>query len=242
LSKRGFQVVVLEGQGRPGGRVQTLREGLYPGLSAETGATRIPDTHDFTLSYVHEFGLPLEVLTTSGNEVLRLRGQNYTLGHSDEPNWPLQLRTDERSLGRAALMARFTAPLEQVRRSEHPLSIPEPILALDRFTIREYLTERGLSPAAIELLNVGEDTSATSYALMLNVLLNAKISRNYFHVRGGNDQLPAAVAAKLGAAVRYGCKVVSIGQDDHSAWAVVEHARSCETVKGDYVVCASPSP
>jgi monoamine oxidase len=45
LQKYCFDVVVLEGQGRAGGRVQTLREGSYPGLTAEAGATRIPDTH-----------------------------------------------------------------------------------------------------------------------------------------------------------------------------------------------------
>lgn len=44
LRKLGFEVVVLEGQGRAGGRVQTLREGLDPGLSAEAGATRIPES------------------------------------------------------------------------------------------------------------------------------------------------------------------------------------------------------
>jgi NADPH-dependent 2,4-dienoyl-CoA reductase/sulfur reductase-like enzyme len=80
LSKRGFNVTVLEGQGRPGGRVVSLREGLAPGLIAETGATRIPDTHDFTLSYVREFGLPLEVLKSSGSKVIRLRGKDYTIG------------------------------------------------------------------------------------------------------------------------------------------------------------------
>jgi monoamine oxidase len=60
LRKLGFEVVVLEGQGRAGGRVQTLRDGLDPELSAETGATRIPDTHWMTLAYVREFGLTLE--------------------------------------------------------------------------------------------------------------------------------------------------------------------------------------
>ena len=49
LRKRGFEVKLLEGQGRAGGRVLTLREGLDAGLTAETGATRIPDTHQMTL-------------------------------------------------------------------------------------------------------------------------------------------------------------------------------------------------
>src|SRR6266852_1539595 len=40
LRKLGFEVVVLEGQGRAGGRVQTLREGLDPELSADAGAVQ----------------------------------------------------------------------------------------------------------------------------------------------------------------------------------------------------------
>jgi monoamine oxidase len=56
LRKCDYEIVVLEDQGRAGGRVQTLREGLDPELAAEAGATRIPDTHELTLSYVREFG------------------------------------------------------------------------------------------------------------------------------------------------------------------------------------------
>ena len=41
LRKLGFETVVLEGQGRAGGRVQTVRKGLDPELSAEAGGTRI---------------------------------------------------------------------------------------------------------------------------------------------------------------------------------------------------------
>jgi hypothetical protein len=59
-------------------RVQTLREDLDWGLSAETGATRIPDTHHMTLDYVREFGLTLEPFKGGDlADVLHLRGQNY---------------------------------------------------------------------------------------------------------------------------------------------------------------------
>src|SRR5258706_15567786 len=60
LRKLGFEVVVLEGQGRAGGRGQTLREGVGPGLSAEAGARRFSDTHLMSLAYGTEFGLTLE--------------------------------------------------------------------------------------------------------------------------------------------------------------------------------------
>ena len=60
LSKLGHDVTILEARMRPGGRVHTLREPFADGLYAEAGAARIPDTHDLTLKYVKEFGLPLE--------------------------------------------------------------------------------------------------------------------------------------------------------------------------------------
>jgi len=58
LTRAGHDVKVLEAQERPGGRVLTLRtfdESLY----ADAGAARIPDSHEWTLRYVREFGLRL---------------------------------------------------------------------------------------------------------------------------------------------------------------------------------------
>jgi monoamine oxidase len=99
LQKYSFDVAVLEGQGRGGGRVQTLREGLYPGFTAETGAARIPDTHHLTLSYVREFGLKLEPFHGGDlADVIHLRGKNCAPGHGSEPNWPLNLSPEERRI------------------------------------------------------------------------------------------------------------------------------------------------
>ena len=240
LQKYGLDVVVLEGQGRAGGRVQTLREGLYPGLTAETGATRIPDTHQFTLSYVREFGLTLEPFH-SGDlaDVVHLHGRNYAVGHDPEPDWPLRLSPEERRLGRKGMAERYLArPLQQAKGSENSPDVPKSILEQDGLTLSQYLTKQGLSPDAIELVTLGADTSISA-ALLLLVEFNEQ-ARQYFHISGGNDQLPAALANKLGGAVRYGCKVVSIGQDDSGAWAVIEHGDGHETVRGDYVVSALP--
>src|SRR5260221_11814148 len=77
LRKLGFEVVVLEGQGRAGGRVQTLREGLDRELSAGAGATRIPDTHWMTVAYLREFGATLEPFRTARlADVWHLRRRN----------------------------------------------------------------------------------------------------------------------------------------------------------------------
>jgi monoamine oxidase len=59
LTSAGNQVVVLDAQQRPGGRVHTLREPFADGLYAEAGAARIPEEHDLTRGYASEFGLKL---------------------------------------------------------------------------------------------------------------------------------------------------------------------------------------
>jgi len=241
LQKLGFNVVVLEGQGQPGGRVHTFREGFAPGLTGETGATRIPDTHELTMSYVRELGLPLEVLGGSQlADVVHVRGKSFVVGHGPEPDWPFALTPEERRLGRGGLLKRyFNDPLIQVSESQNSSAVPESILALDRLTIDEQLRKNGVSKAAIELMMGRQDTSV-SYALVLLIHLNARISQHYFHIRGGNDLLPAAMAAKLGSVVRYGCRVTSIGQNDNGAWVVFERTGQQETLQGDYVVSTLP--
>jgi monoamine oxidase len=243
LRKLGFEAIVLEGQGRAGGRVQTLREGLDSGLTAETGGTRIPDTHHMTLDYVHEFGLTLEPFKGGDfADVTHLRGKNYVSGHGPEPDWPLQLTAEERRLGVAGMAKRyFDDPLMTAKSSEDSVNVPAAILQQDRFTLREYLEKQGLSRDAIELLTLGGDSSIGIGLLML-VNFNEQVNKGYFHIRGGNDQLPGALAKRLEAhgAIRYGCRVTSVGQDDSGAWAVMEHAGARETVRGDYVVSALP--
>lgn len=240
LRKLGIEVLVLEGQGRPGGRVQTLREGLYPGLTAEAGATRIPDQHFLTLSYVQELGLSLEPFHREGlADVVHLRGKNYT-NQGNEPDWPVQLTAEERRLGRKGLIERYIATPEKPSQvTEHSPDVPESILALDRFTLHEYLRTRGLSSDAIDLITLGT-TPGISAGLFFLIELNGNVSSGYFHIRGGNDQLPAALAERLGESVRYGSRVTAIGQDDNRAWAVVESANGHQVISGDYVISALP--
>jgi monoamine oxidase len=67
--KASAEIVILEAQGRVGGRVLTVRshmnEGAVPfadGQYLEAGAHRIPETHDRTLGYISELGLGGKVI------------------------------------------------------------------------------------------------------------------------------------------------------------------------------------
>jgi monoamine oxidase len=193
------------------------------------------------LAYVQEFGLKLQPFHAGDlADVIHLRGKNYAPGHGAEPDWPLDLSLEERRLGRRGLAERYLGgPVQRAKGSENSPDVPKSILEQDGPTLREYLAKQGLSPDAIELMTLGGDT-ALSAALLLLVNFNEQISHQYLHISGGNDQLPAALAKQLGDAVLYGCRVVSIGQDDSGAWAVIQHTEGHETVRGDYVVSALP--
>jgi monoamine oxidase len=76
LLRHGYDVIVLEAQERPGGRVQTVRDGLRRGGHAELGAVRIFETHEYTLRYVNEFGLEL-VPYDSGTRAFYMQGKRF---------------------------------------------------------------------------------------------------------------------------------------------------------------------
>ena len=88
LIKRGYEVTVLEAQDRPGGRVLTVREGFRRGGHAEMGAIRIPESHEYTLKYVREFGLELTPYDT-GTRAFYLQGKRFLAPPAGTP-WPLE--------------------------------------------------------------------------------------------------------------------------------------------------------
>ena len=63
LARAGHDPVLIEAQQRVGGRVLTLREPFAPGLWAEAGAMRLPQSHRLTMALIERFGLPTQPFT-----------------------------------------------------------------------------------------------------------------------------------------------------------------------------------
>src|SRR6266478_6068494 len=103
LKQSGHDVIILEAQLHPGGRVHTIREGLSDDLYAEAGAGRIPDTHHVTLEWVKHFGLELEPFFPKElAEVALLKGKRVKMPVGkpvDMSQVPLDLTPDERRIG-----------------------------------------------------------------------------------------------------------------------------------------------
>jgi monoamine oxidase len=242
LSRHGHDVLLFEAQTRPGGRVKTLREGLGFGLTAEAGAGRIPDTHEFTLHYVREFGLELEPFRpTKLDDTYYVQGRSYRATGDAAVQWPLDLSQEEAKAGLSGLQERYiNSVVGSLGQSGFNAQLPSAISRYDGMTFREFLMDTGLSRDAVHLLTLGFNADVGSAAWWLLDELNRKTSKTFSHIKGGNDLLPQAFATRLERRVRYGSPVIAIGQNDRSAWVVIQRGGERQLIRGEHVVCAAP--
>ena len=255
LRNKGYKVVaVLEAQQRTGGRVQTVRQGFVNGQYAELGATRIASSHNFTLGYASQFGLPL-VEFTSGDGLYQLKGRAPFV-HTDGTAWPADilpgLQSADRLLGADAISWKYDRG-DIITDPGNPGYLGDPnstrwpfdnALAANLIPVsyRQYWANNGASNDAFLLnraINGSEIHSDGALYWLMADIVDATWSQT-FAIRGGNDRLPAAFTSSLGALVKYGCAVTAIRQNaDGATVSFVEKGRT-STVDADFVVCGLP--
>jgi monoamine oxidase len=241
LQRAGHQVTILEAQLHPGGRVHTIREGLSDDLYAEAGAGRIPDTHNVTLEWVKYFGLELEPFYPKNlAEVFLLKGKRVQrpMGKPvDMSQVPLELTPAERKIGLSHFDEYYYGPtmrkIGDAIRDEWP---PE-IARLADISLADFLRQKGASEDAIHFMSLGFETAA---ALDFLRDANSHHTESLFKIKGGNDQLPRAFAAKLSDVIHYGCAVEHIERGEDHVRTTCRHAGMQDQVEADAVVCTIP--
>ena len=229
LVQAGHQVTVLDARSRPGGRVLTLRDGFADGQYAEAGAETFGETHNFVQHYVQ--ALKLE----------KMPAWNYGKLAS------LIFRDGQRSRPTSELSTKFIQPA--VREIGDPLApgwpSAEVLRQFDRVSMAELLRNRGASPQEIALLQViysdsWDNGTAPDSALCL--LRDEAIARKgaSFRIRGGNDQLPQALARSLDTRVHYRTTLERIRQNNKHVTATVNTSGRRSQITADYLICAIP--
>jgi monoamine oxidase len=247
LTRAGHDVLVLEAQRRVGGRVQTLRD-FSEELCGEAGATRIPETHGFTLKYARTFGLELDPFLAPGAGVYHLRGRRLVVRPGQKPDWPLDLTPEERTLGLAGVMEKaFAGLLGRIHDPTAPDWAPADFAAYDSMTSTDLMRQMGLSEDAIHLRRAAagawDDTVEPESSLrrLRTMAEEAPAGTAYYKIRGGNDRLPRAFALRLADKIRYGCPVVRIERNGGAGLRVVWNERGTpESLPADRVVVAVP--
>jgi monoamine oxidase len=250
LTAAGHEVVLLEAQSRPGGRVHTLREPFNEGLWADTGASTLPEEHDFSMRYVQEFGLKLVPWLApelqSLKFVFHLNGQRLRTGSG--VGWPFTLPPEEKQMGSFGMLQKyFMDALGEVGDPLAPDWPPESLRALDAMNLTELLRQKGASEGAITILKtqfyLDLPADGADHASALYMLRDSHLSPGTgasYKIEGGMDRLPREFARRLQEQIHYGARVVRIEHGPTGVEAVYEQGGLQQRMAGDYLVCAIP--
>lgn len=248
LEEAGHEVTVLEARTRPGGRVHTLRAPFADGVHAEAGAAAFADTYSEANRYIDALGLgrvPMPLGHPDLRALFHLRGRRFAVGPDGSADWPYELTEEEEALGPLGLVQRFLLESLPGGVSDPDAWRNPPLAELDRMTLGEYMRSRGASEGAVELVR---DTQWFGLSIDVASALSAVVSDIAlamggvpFGIAGGNDLLPAEMAARLDGPVHYGVEVVAVGQDDAGVEVTARRADRAESHRADRAVVTLPA-
>lgn len=251
LLDRGLESTVYEASDRLGGRMWTNRTHWAAGQISEWGGELIDSGHATMLALADRFGLPVDDLLAA-----------QPAGSSDT------YRVHGGYVAKAQVDAEFDAIWRQVKADLSAATYPQTWdrysatgSALSAMSIYDWIESRvpgGHDSALGEILDLayaiefGADTVDQS-ALNLIYLLAYQptpykrelamfgVSDEQYHIRGGNQQLPEAIAAHLGDRVVTGHRLVRIKQTAGGRYEL-SFARGNQTIVAtyDHVVLALP--
>ncbi len=230
LMRKGHEVVVLEASGRHGGHVLTGRDGLSDGLYADFGADHItrPGYETF-FEYIAEFGL--SVIPYPNAEGSQAAPGGHFLKMIDSKFYSEEMLKDGtvlNKLGFNGAEAKFLAAnswddLPRLYLQPHigkfidestPLGVGYD--ALDKIPVAAFYKTQGASAAAQRFLG-GQDESALFSLWRFAVMGFRGIpwsEGDTFRLKGGNQQLPTAFAARLGDRVKLKHPILGIARSD----------------------------
>jgi len=244
LVRQGHDPVILEGQSRVGGRVYTLRD-FAPGLYAEAGAMRIARVHRLTLAYCQQFGLELRPFVMENlHALVYIAGKRWTYDQVNREPDLLGFDLHERERGRTyeQLWHEATREIRELYAREGAAALDRIGTEYDRFSIRDFLLQRGFSEGALELYGLMSFREAN---------MNAAVSEQFREIVGhafedmqeivgGMDQLPEAFYRHLARRLRFGAQVQAVTQDADSVTVHYRTRAGTCSETGDYVVCTVP--
>ncbi|MBZ5591527.1 MAG: FAD-dependent oxidoreductase [Acidobacteriia bacterium] len=247
LMRRGHEVTVLESAGRAGGHILTVRDRLADGLYADAGAEHFyRPGYDLLWQYLDEFHLPVVFYPRRDNMVRYLGGKPYTEA----------MLADRGVLKKFALNRKETDYLVSHPWAEFSQLYYGPYLDsfqneyrpfdaglnhLDRLSVTAFLEKQGASAAAIRFL--GGEKSAL-HAIWFCAIKKHRgmhqFERRVFRIKGGNQALTDAFAAKLGDRLRLASPVTAIEHGNSGVTVHYNESGRPEKMDADYLVNCLP--
>jgi monoamine oxidase len=248
LRDKGFAATVYEASGRLGGRMFSNASYWAGGQVSEWCGELIDTGHHTIRNLAARYSLPLDDLHAAepnGSKETYYLGGSYYHYH--------QAVLDFRDIEDIVAADLSDAGYPTLYNAYTPQG-----LELDQMSIYDWIETRvpgGHGSPLGQLLDLayaieyGADTTVQSSLNLLYLLgyqPNSKLalfgeSDERFHIRGGNQQLPLAIAADLGDAVVTGHSLVRLAQTAGGRYTCTfERAHGTVDVTADYVVLAIP--
>jgi monoamine oxidase len=237
LHRRGHNVTVLEYQNRVGGRLMSLP--LKGGQFTEAGGGHFRANMPYVLSYIRRFELPLLGLNDG---LPRYYYQGKSADAAILSDWPWSLHDEERKVSVSTTLNHylFQNGLDADTVLDASWPDPETLSRFDTLTVSDLLKQVGGSDAFLRVLEAhgGTFTTASPALGALPDLAYHFGDENLFRIKGGNEQLPQAMAKALGSQrIVLDAPVVAIDQSQTRVKVKVKDGRE---FTGDRIVCTIP--
>jgi monoamine oxidase len=243
LVRLGHDVTVLEASGRPGGHVRTFHDPFADGLYADIGAEHFyyPGYTEYW-RYIKEFSLTPIPYPRRDHMIRFLGGERFTEDdlHSRTVLAKLGFNQKESDFLAAhswqeLLLLYFGQYVEQLEDEQNPFT--RNLDKLDQFSVTELLRQEGASAAALKFFGGSGSALQSIWGAALKKLRGTDLeTKKLFRLKGGNQLITDAFAARLGDRLRLGCPVIRI---EHGATGVtLTYRESGENRKldADYLV------
>jgi monoamine oxidase len=247
LVRRGHEVTVLEAAGRTGGHVLTVRDNLADGLYVDAGAEHFTKPgYDLYWQYVKEFDLPVLSYPRRPNVNRFIDGRMYTPEMLADRNVLNRFGFSQKEINYLANhqwwefeLLYFGPYLDSFKDEYRPFEAK--LDHLDQMSVTDLVRKDGASGAAIRFIGgSGSALQALWHAAILKLRGVPIWPPQVFRIRGGNQTMTDAFAARLGERVRLGCPVTAI---EHGGSGVTVHYREFakpKKMEADYLVsCVS---
>lgn len=247
LDAAGHDVTVLEARTRPGGRVHTVRDPFAGDLYAEAGAVAFGTSFTEAHRFIDELDLERAQLAAPDlRSLYHLEGRRFSVGASEQPDWPYDLTPDEQDLRPTAILKRYVIDPLPSGITDPGSWRESPLRRLDDLTLAEYMRRQGASEGAIEVIRrtqyfgPGIDTGSALSSAMADIGMVFS-GGTPFALSGGNGRLPAAMAGRLGRRVRYGVEVTRVREVGSEVEVAADRGGQSETFRADRIVCTLPA-